>query len=293
MSSTITVNAAGRRIAVESYGDPKGQPLFFFHGWPSSRQQGALADATASAMGIRLLAVDRPGCGGSDLHVGRALRDWPEVLEALADHVEAPTFHVLGVSGGGPYALASAWGLRDRVKGAAVVSGAPPLAERADVSGLMPVYQYLLRLYNTRPEAMRLVFRAVRPLARIRPPNWLFRMALHTLPDVDRLALIEPGRMNQAWHGYAGSWAGHPDGVFHDARIYAAPWGFDLSEIRVPIRLWHGKKDKNFDWKLAEELAAQIPGCHTRIFDNEGHYSLIFRHCREIFEDLMEAAPPG
>ena len=27
-------------------------------------------------------------------------------------------------------------------------------------------------------------------------------------------------------------------GVFHDARIYAEPWGFDLAEIRVPVRLW-------------------------------------------------------
>jgi pimeloyl-ACP methyl ester carboxylesterase len=293
MSSTLTVNAAGRQIAVESYGDLKGEPLFFFHGWPSSRQQGALADQTAAEMGIRLLAVDRPGCGGSDLHIGRSLRDWPEVLAALADHVEAETFHVLGVSGGGPYALASAWGLPERVKAAAVVSGAPPLAERADVSGLMPVYQHLLRFYRSRPNAMRLLFRAVRPVARIRPPNWLFRMALHTLPDVDRVALAEPSVMDRAWHGYAGSWAGHPDGVFHDARIYAAPWGFDLSEIRVPVRLWHGRKDNNFHWKLAEELATKIPGCQARIVDNEGHYSLIIRHCREIFQNLMAEVPHG
>jgi pimeloyl-ACP methyl ester carboxylesterase len=277
----------GRRIAVESYGDPQGAPVFFFHGWPSSRWQGALGDRTAREIGVRLLAIDRPGMGGSDLHAGRRLLDWPPILSRLADFFGCEKFHVLGVSGGGPYALASAWALSERVKGAAFVSGAPSIAERVDVSTLMPVYRLLLWLYRRHPEAVRVLFRAGCPLVTIRPPRWLWRCILRTIPECDRQALDQPEVLDRAWAGYSGAWVGHPDGVFHDARIYAEPWGFDPAEIRVPVRLWHGREDRNFHWPLAEEIAAKIPGCRATIIEHEGHYSLIVRHHREILRDLI------
>ncbi len=282
-----------RDVAVQSYGDPAGEPVFFFHGWPSSRFQGALAHESACELGIHFLSVDRPGIGGSTLHEGRSLRDWPMLIEALADHFGARKFRVLGVSGGGPYVLASAWALPERVFAAAVVSGAPPLAERADVSTLMPIYRLLLAAYRRHPAFIRAVFRIGRGPATLRPPRWLWRVLLHAIPACDRRALDQPHVLDRAWAGYAGAWTGHPDGVFHDARIYAEPWGFDLSEIRVPVRLWHGREDRNFHYPLAEEVAARIPGCHARMIEGEGHYSLIMLRHREILLDLMSVPLAG
>ena len=286
--STHLISIPGeRRVAVESYGDPNGKPVFFFHGWPSSRWQGALGDASAREVGVHLLAVDRPGVGGSDVHVGRGLSDWPVLLAALADHFGAEKFAVFGVSGGGPYALASAWGLPERVTGAAVVSGAPPLGTPEDVAGLMPIYRWLLATYRRKPEVMRLLFRGARPVATIRPPRWLWRAIMQFIPECDRTALSYDQVMERAWAGYSGAWIGHPDGIFHDARIYAEPWGFDLAEIRVPVWLWHGREDRNFHWPLAERLAVRIPGCRTTMVDGEGHYSLIIRRHSEVLRDLI------
>ena len=45
-----------------------------------------------------------------------------------------------------------------------------------------------------------------------------------------------------------------------DAQIYAQSWGFPLEEVRVPVRLWHGKQDRAFAVRLAEEIAARLPG---------------------------------
>jgi len=56
----------GRRLAFADYGDPQGQPLFFFHGFPGSRYDGAYTGQAAAGMGIRLIAPDRPGMGYSD-----------------------------------------------------------------------------------------------------------------------------------------------------------------------------------------------------------------------------------
>jgi pimeloyl-ACP methyl ester carboxylesterase len=282
-----------RKVAVESYGDPNGAPVFFFHGWPSSRFQGKLGDEAARELGIHFLAVDRPGVGGSDLHEGRALGEWPGVMSALADHFEARTFRVMGVSGGGPYSLVSAWALPERVAAAAVVSGAPPLAGRGDVSRLMPIYQVLLGLYRKQPNVLRWMFRVGRPIVTIRPPEWMRWLILKAIPACDRAEFAVPGVFERGWIGYHGAWIGHSDGVFHDARIYAEPWGFDLREIRVPTSFWHGREDRNFHWQLAEEMAAAVPESRIRIFDNEGHYSLIIRHHREVLLDLMSVGTKG
>jgi pimeloyl-ACP methyl ester carboxylesterase len=116
---------------------------------------------------------------------------------------------------------------------------------------------------------------------------------LVTIPECDRVALSDRLVMDRAWAGYSGAWIGHPDGVFHDARIYAAPWGFDLGNIRVPVTLWHGREDRNFRWQLAEEVAGLIPHCTARMIDGEGHYSLIMRRHREILSDLISLSGSG
>src|SRR5207244_11530436 len=77
------------------------------------------------------------------------------------------------------------------------------------------------------------------------------------------------------------------DGVLADADIYARPWGFRLEDVDVPVRLWHGKQDRAFSVRIAEELARRLPNCHARFVENAGHYSLPIRYTREILADLI------
>ena len=85
------------------------------------------------------------------------------------------------------------------------------------------------------------------------------------------------------------AWRVSSDGLMLDAEIYAQPWGFALEEIRVPVRLWHGKKDRSFHWELAHSLGKRLPNCSERIVEGEGHYSLPIRHMHEILADLKSA----
>ena len=87
----------------------QGLPLFYIHGLPASRLEGKLIEAAALGNGIRVIAPDRPGYGISDFQPGRRLLDWPCDVKALADRLSINRFMVLGVSGGGPYALACLW----------------------------------------------------------------------------------------------------------------------------------------------------------------------------------------
>ena len=116
----------GRTLGFADYGDPGGRPLFYCHGWPGSRLQARTIDEHGRRRGLRVIAPDRPGIGLSDARPGRGFSDWPADIAGLADSLRIDRFLLLGISGGGPYALAAAALLPDRIDAVAVVSGAPP-----------------------------------------------------------------------------------------------------------------------------------------------------------------------
>jgi pimeloyl-ACP methyl ester carboxylesterase len=280
---------SGRSVAFAEYGDPEGRPVFFCHGWPASRLQAGLLNEHAVELGARIIAPDRPGVGYSPSHPGRTLRDWPGLLDEMADALELDRFHVLGVSGGGPYALAAAWGLPNRIPAVSVVCGAPPLAESSDPSLLNPAYQWLLRTHQNRPRTLRWLFRAARPFSRVRPPDWIRPWLLRKLPRAEAETLADNHIFETCFHNYRESWRGGADGLYGDAAIYAAPWGFPLEDIQVPVQLWHGKQDRNFAWELSREIADRLPNCTPRFLEGEAHYSLAIRRRREILAALLAA----
>jgi pimeloyl-ACP methyl ester carboxylesterase len=118
----------GRNLAYCVWGDPNGRPMFLFHGSPGSRVF-APNPFTTEESGIQLITVDRPGYGRSDRQPGRQMRDWTADVEALAGSLGIQEFSVMGHSSGGPYALACAFALPDRVKHVALVSSVAPQGE--------------------------------------------------------------------------------------------------------------------------------------------------------------------
>ena len=284
--------ASGRRVAVLEYGDPHGTPLFYFHGWPAAGVQGALVDAAARELGVRVLSPDRPGIGASDFHPQRRLLDWPPLLRELAAALGIARCRVLGVSGGGPYALAAAWALPELVETAGVVCGAPPLAGIEDTRGLQPAYRALLGLHRRSPGVVRGLFHALRPFALWHPPTWFVSLMTRlVLPPCDTAALTAPDSGALAMNAFHESWRQSALGVFTDAEIYSAPWGFAPREIRTPVRLWHGAEDRNFVPAFAETLAREMPACTFRLMPGVGHYSLPIRYAREIVADLLSPSP--
>lgn len=277
---------SGLQIAVAEYGAADGAPMFFFHGWPSARVQGALLHEAGCAVGVRVLAVDRPGVGASSPQAGRRLVDWPPMLRELAAALGLERVHVLGVSGGGPYALAAAWAAPELVTAAAVVCGAPPLAEHGR-DGLTRAYRILLAIHSRSRGAMRLFFRLLHPLAAANPSPWMLTMLRGALRGPDKAVLENAALSQLCYDGFRFAWGGYRDGVFEDAEIYTQPWGFPVEEVRRPVRLWHGTEDHNFSYHHAEKLAARLPDCALRIVPGEGHYSLPILHAREILADLL------
>jgi len=116
----------GRILSYAEYGDPKGKPLFFFHGWPSSRLHGLRINKAAKKFHIRVIATDRPGMGPSDFQENRTLLDFPDDIEELANNLGFKKFSIMGVSGGGPYSTVCAYKIPHRINKAAIIVGLAP-----------------------------------------------------------------------------------------------------------------------------------------------------------------------
>src|SRR5215472_7584264 len=279
----------GAVVAFEEYGDPTGTPVLFCHGWPSSRTMAQLADRPARALGIRIISPDRPGISGSSMQLDRKLSDWPRVVEQLVNDLEIDEFRMLALSGGAPYAYATAVAMPERVRAIAIVGGVIPFAELKDFKGLLPLYRWMLAFYRNRPRVLRQLFRLAQPFLAFRAPIRLRPLLLKMLllRPCDAASLRDDAAFEAIFESQRRAWRGSVEGVLVDAEIYAQPWGFAIEDVRLPVRLWHGVEDRAFAVRLAEEIANRFPNCKARFIQNEGHYSLPIRHMREILEDLI------
>ena len=279
----------GAVIAFEQYGDASGVPVIFCHGWPSSRTMARLTDEAARDLGIRIISPDRPGISGSSLQPNRKLSDWPQVVERLANHLGIEKFRMLAISGGAPYAYATARAMPERVLAIAIISGAVPIVDLVDRQGLLRLYRWMLALYRMSPQLLRKLFLMAQPILSLRAPVRFRPLVLKMLmlQTCDEESLRDSAAFEAVFESQRRAWRESAEGVMTDAQIYAQPWGFPIEEVRVPVRLWHGKQDRAFSARLAEDIAKRLPNCEARFVDGAGHYSLPIRYMRQILQDLI------
>ena len=282
----------GGVLGFREYGDPRGEPVVYFHGWPSSSSQGVFLHRIGQERGLRVVSVDRPGLGSSTRIPDRNFLHVPPLVEELADALHLDRYYVLGVSGGGPYALACAWALPHRVRRAAVCCGAPPLDSDEARRRFLFVYRGLLTLQERSPRLLSALLAPAVMVARIRPPWPVIKLMFRVLGKRDCEAMSDHEHFELLYPAYRDAMRSGSRAVYEDGRCYSQPWPFDPGEIRVPVRFWHGNLDTNFHYSLAEKLAARIPGAVIHLRE-EGHYSLPIFHTEEIVSDLLtdRAAP--
>ena len=278
---------SGRQLCYGDYGDPNGRPVMYFHGWPSSRLQGFVMEELCLEKGIRLIAPDRPGVGKSDLEPNRKLMDWPPLVEALADHIGWKKFAVMGVSGGGPYAVAAAAALPERVEQAAVVCGAPPLAKFPDRSEMMWPYRALLRIRPYAPFLIPGILKMSHWISQYPPDEPPMSWVMKWTSDADREAMGESD-FELVTRSFREGISPGTAGVQLDGDVYTSDWGIDFEKISVPIEFWHGEEDKNIPYSMVKEYASWIPHSKMHSFPGEGHYSIIARSPKKVLESLKE-----
>jgi pimeloyl-ACP methyl ester carboxylesterase len=133
MINTTTVRTPdGREVTLCQWGLTDGRPVFFLHGTPGGRLLRHVS-GEYERTGLRVITYDRPGYGRSTRLPGRSIAHAAGDVACIADALGLDSFGVVGVSGGGPYALGVAALVPDRVTWCAtIVAGAPYDAEGLD-----------------------------------------------------------------------------------------------------------------------------------------------------------------
>lgn len=264
----------GRRLDVWLGGDPRGTPLVFFHGTPGGRLQAALGDGAASRAGVRLVAFSRPGYGGST--------DGPTTLTSVgtdagsvADALGIDAFAVLGVSGGGPYAVAAAAVLPQRVRVVGVVAGIGPLLELDPSAAADPAVRAALA--GDLDEAVALQDGAMTDRGRGSGPGARAKVRVGGFVSPE---ILEP------WTGSGRPGVPSYRGVSRDALAFTAGWDVDLGDVRAPVHLWYGDRDRTVGLEHGQWLHAHLPTSRLIVREGAGHLATLLAHWADVLTDL-------
>ncbi|QWF82975.1 hypothetical protein HUW46_06414 [Amycolatopsis sp. CA-230715] len=278
----------GRNLSWHEHGDRAGRPCVFLPGSATSGHAGAALDAAATASGIRLLSVDRPGMGRSDPAPRRLLADWAGDVEQLADHLRLQRFGLLGHSAGGAYALAVAHRLANRVSCTVVGAGSPPYSEdwtRAD--GMM---SRISRFYNGLAVHTPRLFGALCRLSAPRSAkavDRLMNLAMRGTSADAEFARTFPDQTRIAMEALGDGYRQGSSGPTQDFATLCHPWGFDLREVTGPVEWWHGEQDTNIRPLTGREITSRLPNV-TPHFVEGGHY-VLFSHAAQALAPLRHS----
>lgn len=284
---TISVSS-GRELCVEMAGAPDGRPILVHTGEPMSRRLYGGWIADAEKKGIRLIGYDRPGYGGSTAHAGYTVASGAQDVRAIAEALGHDRIGVWGISGGGPYALGCAALLPDMaVAVATVASLAPYGVEGFDYfAGMGESNVEGFQLFFSDPEASRRDLREGREEILAATPEQFAEDLESLLSPVDAEVLTgDLARWLTETHQVA---LGPGDqGWWDDGAAHLNSWGFDLRDIRVPVKVWHGRQDRFVPVQHGQWLAATIPSAEADISDRDGHLTMIGR-IGEIHDWLLQ-----
>lgn len=239
-SSRTIMRPDGRTVSYLELGEPTGRPLIHFHGTGFSALEALTGARAARDAGIRLIAFDRPGFGGSTAFPGRDLATVAFDSLALADHLGIEGFDVSGFSGGVPHALA-----------AAALAG----SRCGRVLGVNTAGDVKAAAWRKVPLAARLLVRIMttRPIARRMWPRMFADIPAMLLPGASptTASLLEAAFRR-------GSAGGHDPSLDELAMFYRRGWRDPWRDIVAQVTLFHGRQDDLLPF--ARALAGQHPG---------------------------------
>jgi pimeloyl-ACP methyl ester carboxylesterase len=285
----------GRSLGFTEYGAPAGRPLFYFHGWPSSRIEfGGLngdhiaGDVIARRLNVRVIAADRPGFGLSSYQPHHRFTDWPQDVACLADHLGCERFGVVSYSAGSPYALACALAFPDRLTAVGVVSGvAQPFSAPGATSGMPTIM--LWTTARIHPRLTWLLFSLMKGRITNAPRDRLPKSAKEAMMAEADFVYIKGHPSAMAANMDAGAEALRQGGLgpAEAGALYWKPWGFRLEDIHAKVHVWHGEDDLNAPFAAhGTMLAEKLPSVEAQFYPGEGHISLIHKYLETFMQEL-------
>ncbi|MEZ7236375.1 alpha/beta fold hydrolase [Rhodococcus sp. GXMU-t2271] len=271
LEGTVAVGG-DRRIGFAEFGSAQGRAVFWLHGTPGARRQIPVeARRYAEREHVRLIGLDRPGIGSSSPHRYENVLAFADDLQIVADTLGVDRMAVVGLSGGGPYTLAAAHAMPERVMAAAVLGGvAPVVGPDAISSGLMRLGTMVAPLLAVAgvPIGMGVtsIIRVVRPFA-----SPIIDLYGRLSPEADRQLLARPEFKAMFLDDLLNGSRKQMAAPFADVVVFTRDWGFRLEDVKVPVRWWHGDTDHIVPMEHGLHVVGRLPDAHFHHLPGESH----------------------
>ena len=278
----------GRQLGFAEFGDPQGRAVFWLHGTPGARRQIPVeARVFAEQQGIRLIGVDRPGIGSSTPHQYENVLAFATDMQTMADVLGVGKMAVVGLSGGGPYALACAAAMPDRVIAAGVLGGvAPTVGPDAIGGGLVALGAMAAPFLQIAGAPLQLaavtLIRMIKPVA-----DSAVYLYARVSPVGDRELLLRPEFKAMFLDDLINGSRKQMSAPFADIVTFSRDWGFRLDEVKVPVRWWHGDRDHIVPFAHGRHVVAALPDAELYHLPGESHLAGLGR-AEEILRGMLE-----
>jgi pimeloyl-ACP methyl ester carboxylesterase len=279
----------GRTLTVREGGDPGGVPVLVHPGTPGSSLLYGPHLRDAEERGIRLFSYDRPGYGGSTRQPGRSVADCAADVATVCDALGVERLCVWGASGGGPHALATAALLPDRVAAAAALASVAPFdGEGLDFTAGMGEGNVESVESVGRGETAHRAQHELELAGVLGTTSEQLVEAWRTILGPADLEVLTGTLAEFVLESIHAAVVPSSDGWFDDDVVFAKPWGFELSAIRVPVLVWHGEQDRFVPFGHGVWLAEHVPGAEPRLTAEDGHLTIGERHIGSVHAWLLE-----
>ncbi|MFN3933158.1 MAG: alpha/beta fold hydrolase [Parvibaculum sp.] len=279
--------ADGRRIAYREYGKAGGKPVLMLR---SALGSSLIRPAELEAVmrrDIRLVVVERPGCGQSTPHPEMTYASFARDLETVVDVLNLDGFVLSANSSSVPMALSAALRLGPRVRRIMLTTARfePPMPRKGR-PGMVNYFFSNLRRHPWLLDSTLAILRAKmsRPFMR----SLVFHFFEKSPVDFAQLerdpelveALIDETMDSVGWS---------VQGLVNESQLMMQETPADFSGIAVPVTLWHGEADGVIP---LEEMTAQLARTGLRVsemrtFPGRGH--LLLDTIRDEFYDAFLA----
>lgn len=271
----------GRTLSYAEYGSADGKPLLFFHGTPGSRLEQYPDQSIAKSLGIRVIVPERPGYGHSDPQLGRTILNWADDMEYFMDHLGLEEFAMAGFSGGGPYAMACAHRMPERITRLALISSIAPFDNPYGTDGMNTQSIALYGLALVDPGAFNTQIQAL-----VSDSDALYQIMTSGLPEPDIKVFANSGMKSMYQADMAESVRYGVAGIVSDMLLIPQKWGFRPEDIGCRTYLWQGQADISVSPDMGKYLSQAIPDCSATVLPGEGHF-LLFTHWKNILTTVI------
>lgn len=264
----------GRNLGYHEYGELNGFPVFAFHGLPGSRIWFEEDDETCSSLGVRLLTVDRPGFGNSDQKKNRAFLDFSDDIHELANSLGLTKYSVFGVSGGGVYSAALAYKYPESIHKCGLISTVNQFEKGVPPKDMASENRTVFTLSKRFPWLMKFLLNQQKKLIEQQPKRYVASIMANTkhLCEADRVIMEKKENAEFLVMHMGEAFKNGVAGTVIEAKLFTQHWGFEASEIKVPVELWHGTEDTLSPINPVKKLGSEIPNCNQNFVKGKGHF---------------------